>query len=144
MPTPPAPTGAHGMCIGHITTRKVNEMMTAEPENKLRIYTNNVARDVIYGYELSEAERAEFDYLDWSELDGDGWSRQFARYKGQIYDLGDFMTTSELSRGAGHNDLSQWDGYASDSYFSGIVIRYERDERGNLDSERVIFGWYCC
>jgi hypothetical protein len=32
-----------------------------------------------------------------------------------------------------------WDGYSSDSYFSGIVIKYPPDN----DYDFIIVGWYC-
>jgi hypothetical protein len=92
----------------------------------ITIRTNNVPRNPIYGYELSEKERKEFDYIDAEHFDG----HSFLRYKGELYDLSDFMRAREIS------ELSAWDGYASDSYFSGIVIKY-------VDNfERVIVGTY--
>jgi hypothetical protein len=91
-----------------------------------KIKTNNVPRDLVYGYELSEKERKDFDYIDAEHFDG----HSFMRYKGELYDLSDFMRTT---KGMG---LLDWDGYASDSHFSGIVIKY-------VDNfERVIVGTY--
>lgn len=104
----------------------------------LTVHTNNVTRDVIYGHELTEKERAEFDYLDWSQPDGDGWTHSFVRYNGQLYDLSEFMRTSELLS----PEMQNWDGYMSDSYFSGTLIRYARED-DRLDPERVVVGWYC-
>lgn len=40
-------------------------------------------------------------------------------------------------------DLQGWDGYVSDSYFSGMVVRFARDDRGHIDGERVTVGSYC-
>jgi hypothetical protein len=102
----------------------------------LRIITNNVPRDIIDAYELGADEQSEFDYLDWEAIKDGRDSASFFRYKGELHDLGEFLTTSELSRGAGHHDLSAWDGYQSDSFFSGLVVRY-------VDNfERVIIGTY--
>ena len=104
--------------------------------SELRIITNHVPRDVIYAHELSGAEQSEFDYIDWTAVENGETSPEFFRYKGELYDLGDFLTTSELSKGAGHHDLSAWDGYASDSFFSGIVVKFVED------FERVVVGRY--
>jgi hypothetical protein len=97
------------------------EVMTATVPC-ITIITNNVPRDVLYSHELPAKELAEFDYLDNPE------EASFFRYKGEVYDLGEFM------RGGG--ELSAWDGYQSDSYFSGILVKYAQD------NERVIVGRY--
>lgn len=100
----------------------------------LTITTNNVPRDVIDAYELSADERAEFDYIDWPAVDRGEDSASFIRYRGDLYDLGEFLTTTELHPGAGHHDLGAWDGYQSDTFFSGTVIRFVDD------CERVVVG----
>lgn len=96
--------------------------------NNLSIKTNNVPRDVVYGYELTETEAAEFDYME------DINEGSFARYKGVVYDLGDFMIVS----GSINENFPGWDGYASDSFFSGVLVKYT-----SKDFDQVVFGWYC-
>jgi hypothetical protein len=92
----------------------------------ITVKTNNVPRDLIYGHELSEKEAKEFDYIDSEDM----LSHQFFRFKGQVYDASDFMRATDIA------DLKGWDGYASDSYFSGTVIKF-------VDNfERVIVGTY--
>lgn len=92
----------------------------------IKIITNNVPRLALYGHELSNEEREEFDYIDPADFD----SHQFVRFKGNLYDLNDFLRATEMK------ELAGWDGYASDSYFSGTVIKY-------VDNfERVIIGTY--
>jgi hypothetical protein len=83
----------------------------------MQIRTNHVPRHVIYGYELSVKERAGFDYIAEDELD----ARSFVRYRGVVYDLGDFQTTRGLPT---DSPLGQWDGFQSDSFFSGVAVRY--------------------
>jgi hypothetical protein len=95
----------------------------------MEIITNNVPRFTIDAYELSEAERKEFDYLNWDKIERGEDSATFFRYKGQLYDLGEFMVTHDTSL------LNEWSGYSEDSFFSGIVIRY-------VDDESVIVGRY--
>lgn len=92
-----------------------------------KIKTNNVPRDLFYGHELNDKERKEFDYISDEDLS----SHEFFRYKGEVYDPSDFMRANEIS------DLKGWDGYASDSFFSGIVIKYA-DEY----CETIIVGTY--
>lgn len=88
----------------------------------LTIKTNKHWRSPIYGYELTDKERENFDYLD--DID----SQQFIRYRGWVYDLGEFMRTPNNEPARQElNELSGWDGYLSDSYFSGVVIRYSKD-----------------
>lgn len=95
----------------------------------MKIATNNIPRNVIYGFDLTEKQREEFDYLD------DVESGQFFAYKGQIYDLGEFMHV-DANREPCLSPLSGWSGYASESFFSGMVVKYVDD------FERVIVGTY--
>lgn len=98
--------------------------------SELKVITNNVPRDIVEGYELTPEERKEFDYVDFAAIEAGNDSASFFRYQGRVYDLGEFMTTS------GVEFPGRWDGYQSDSYFSGILVRYV-DE-----FERVIVGRY--
>jgi hypothetical protein len=104
----------------------------------IKITTNNVPRDVLSGHDLTAAERAEIGYRDWSEPDGDGWDGSYVRFKGCTYDLG-----GEVERVPdGMFGGEQWDGYKPESFFSGVLFRYERDERGAIDGERIICASY--
>lgn len=87
----------------------------------ITIKTNNVPRFVIDAYELTKKEQKEFDYLEWDKLETGEYSRSFFRFKGQLYDLGEFMRcpSTEWFKG--------WEGYFSDSAFSGILIKYTND-----------------
>jgi hypothetical protein len=100
---------------------------------KLTIVTNNVPRELLYWYELTGDEQNEFDWIETDEQD----QYEFFRYKGWTYCLADFMRIEH------HNDadFSAWDSYSNDSFFSGVLIKYPRDDWG-LDSERIIVGWY--
>jgi len=109
----------------------------------LTIVTNNVPREVLYGYELSAEERAEFDYIDWVAVEaGTGDIGEFVRYKGTLYDLGDVMSTREILASGEAGELRRWDGYVSDSYFSGVLFRWPREGLDGIDSEHVICGRY--
>ena len=78
---------------------------------------------MIYGYELTDKQKQDFDYLD--DID----SHDFVKYKDNIYDLSEFMIIEN------NDSLKDWDGYSSDSYFSGTLVKY-------IDSDTVIMGWY--
>ena len=91
----------------------------------LKIITNNQPRHTLDWYDLSPKEQKEFDYLK------DPEETTFFRYKGHIYDFGEMMRVSP-----DNEDMKDWDGYSSDSFFSGIVIKMR-----NRD-EKIIVGRY--
>lgn len=105
--------------------------------DEIRIITNNVPRHVLEAYELTAAERAEFDYIDWAAVDNGESSPEFIRYKGELYDLGDFMTTHDMPE---DDPLRAWSGYASDSFFSGVLVRWVFE--GEAYAEQVVMGRY--
>lgn len=100
---------------------------------------------VVYGWDLSEEERAEFDYI--ADSDHELWEEvpnQFFRYRGNVYDLGEFVRIVPQGATGGpfcHYDhtgaLKGWDGIATDSFFSGVVVKYVSDELLRV-------GLYCC
>jgi len=99
----------------------------------MKIITNNQYRDLINGYQLSDTEKQDFDYIDDDEIGG----HCFFKYKGFIYDPSEFMPTPHNEPARQElNELSAWDGYQSDSYFSGIVIKFD------ADYEQVKIGTY--
>lgn len=89
----------------------------------INIITNNKPRQLIYGYELTDKQKQDFDYID--DID----SHDFVKYKNNIYDLSEFMRVEN------NDSLKDWHGYSSDSFFSGTLVKY-------LDSDTVIMGWY--
>lgn len=116
----------------------------------IRIITNHVPRDVVSASEMSDELRAEFGIGPGShdEMTDDD-CRTFVRYRGDWYEIGDYVTTSPGPWNHGLPDVFRnWDGYASDSFFSGTVIRYAREDGTNVDGdarvdyERVIIGRY--
>jgi hypothetical protein len=98
----------------------------------MKVITNNKPRRIVYGFELSETERKEFDCLSEEELR----DRTFVKYKRQVYDLGDVMA---FRHGVDFlpPEFNGWQGYVGDSYFSGVVFRYPDN-----DCETVIVGRY--
>lgn len=109
----------------------------------MQIKTNNQPRPVVYWYELTDAERADLDYIDTDTARDD--FRGF-RYKGAVYDLGEFSairTRTQQAQRLHHtahtaeddSPLARWDGIQTDSYFSGTVVRY-----ADRDADAVIVG----
>ena len=92
----------------------------------ITVKTNNIPRDVVTGAQLDDREKAEFDYYTNDELE----NASFFRYKGGVYDIGEFLYTPE--------SLQPWQGHSPTTYFSGVVIRYTDD------MESVIVGVYWC
>ena len=94
----------------------------------LHIITNNQSRLLLDWDQLTLTEQAKFD--------GDQKYRHsdYFRYKGGVYDTADFLTTYDLSN---EHPFRGWDGYHNDSFFSGILVKYDK-----LDNDRVIVGMY--
>lgn len=111
----------------------------------MKIITNNKPRHLIYGYELTEEEYRDFDYL--GEYGSDEMQmEQFIRYKGELYYLGDFVRIEKPGESRNsftvidfNGNLKGWDGILTDSYFSGIVIKW-----ADSDFESVIVGHKTC
>ena len=97
----------------------------------MKIKTNNVPRDLLSGYELTAKEKEELDYIE----NIDDCFNQFFRYRGEIYDTQEFVRIerrSQLSNPFCHgvdddSQLLKWHGIQTDSFFSGVVIRYTED-----------------
>ena len=84
------------------------------------ITTNSVPRECIMGMHLlgslKQELMAQFDYLTPDEFD----EMEFFKYKGHWYSIGDFMCLDSSHPFS----TMQWDGYSSDSYFSGVLMKY--------------------
>jgi hypothetical protein len=94
------------------------------------ITTNGRKRPLICGSELSAEERKEYDYMTESDID----ENSFFRAYGRVFSLDEFMW---LDTGATISDHGYWQGYAGDSYFSGVLVHYVDYD------DCVIVAWYC-
>lgn len=94
-----------------------------------KIVTNNVPRDIVYGYDLTPKEREDFDWMSAEDLD----HASFFRYRGVVYALSEFMSTRGLPE---DSLLAKWHGHHADSHFSAVVVRYTSDH------EQVVVGLY--
>ena len=112
----------------------------------INIVTNNVPRDVISGYEMDpKILKKEFD-IDIEGMNddqiGDLCSMEFVKFRGVWYDLQDFITTRPGPWNHGlPEEFREWDVYSSDSFFSGVLLKYARED-DRIDHERVVLGTY--
>ena len=91
----------------------------------ITIITDNKPRYMIYGCELPEKVRSDYDYIDKEEFD----YHEFVKYKGNYYDVGDFERAGMMP------EFKGWAGYSGDSFFSGVLLKI-------VDRESVVMGRY--
>lgn len=93
----------------------------------MQIITNNRKRPLLALYELPPEVAKEFEYV----LPDDG-SCRFVKYSGCWYDTYDMQS---ITRELGFSQFKGWHGIASDTYFSGVLVRF-------VDDDEVIVGRY--
>ena len=106
----------------------------------MKITTDRRMRWLEPWYDLPEKWQKEFDYIK----PDDQYSPRFVKYKGQFYDAVDTqrITTEDASlmgwaiHVKPEEPLAAWHRIASDSYFSGMLFRFDED------FEKVIVGVY--
>jgi hypothetical protein len=90
----------------------------------VKVYTNNHHRQFIYYHNLPDKYKQQVE-SDYDYLGDDQKYDQWIIYREDLYHTSDFMSlhnqfhTSQAMR----DNFSTWDGYMSDSFFSGVVIR---------------------
>lgn len=94
----------------------------------MRIITNNVPRRLHLYAALPPSVQQEFFYIS---IEDD--LPRMVLYKGVWYDVADSQTPYTLPV---ENPLHQWDGFISDSFFSGVVFKYADD--GNVICGRFV------
>lgn len=118
------------------------------------IRTNGHARPLTYWHALPESAQRALDYArPESDDDDSGYSERFFLYRGEWYDVQDFVriesdaNPSGMRSPFGHvvaadSPLARWDGIATESHWSGVVVRYATDWDGQPDSSHVVVGYY--
>jgi hypothetical protein len=97
--------------------------------SEMTVKTNLVPRNMLYWDELSDKEKAEFDYMDKEDQE----TGNFVRYRGWVYDVGEFMRY-----GVEHKGII-WAGCEGDSYFSGTLIHLCKDNQDQV----IMARFYC-
>lgn len=87
----------------------------------MKIITNNQYRHILYFHELEQDEQDEFkDSYDTVQ------ESTFFRYRGNVYDLNDFLRVNNALNGKGVNhEMYGWDGYHNESFFSAVLVKYD-------------------
>jgi len=96
----------------------------------LEIITNNIPRNLLYPHELSEKDWEDTCYDEEDRQRAEQEGDTFIKYKNYVYSLADFMRVDDNSSFKG------WHGYLSETFFSGILIKYYED------TDQVILGRY--
>ena len=81
----------------------------------MKIISNNHWREFKYSFEVPT------DVIEWNDhLDEDTRNDGWINYRGHWYHISDFLRITNA-------DMSQWHGYNSDSFLSGVLIRFSED-----------------
>jgi hypothetical protein len=105
---------------------------------KMHIHTNRQPRPLLSFCELTLKEQSNFDYIEDPATDG---MNRFVRYRGWVYDTQDMLSVRHEHLNTDSDfihPLTEWDGYDSDTAFSGILLKYTDNY------ERVIMARYTC
>ena len=102
----------------------------------MKIVTNHHPRELLTVDQLPESEQHWFDYITGE----DRFSPRIVAYRGSFYDVNEYTYTSDQMR-IDHPEFAAWDGYQSDSYFSGTVVRWPVID-GRTDYESIVIGTY--
>jgi hypothetical protein len=89
--------------------------------SEIKIRTNRNWRKFKHRYEVpAKVLASQFDWTNEAHAEHGDYSDGFFEYRGCWYHLADFVR-------AGHDGFPGWDGYAGDSYFSGVLIKLSPD-----------------
>ena len=105
----------------------------------MNIITNRVPRPLQCLSDLPEKAREEFPYLGEAEA----YEPRLVCYRGVWYDVWDSMRCpgAEAPEATRHA-FAGWDGYISDSFFSGVLFRFADSSAAGGD--HVVVGRYYC
>jgi hypothetical protein len=86
----------------------------------MKIITNHKFREFLFGCEIADKKvRDEFDWMS----DEDFKEASFIRYRKNWYALSEFLCVQNEATG----DFAGWDGYMSDTFYSGVLIKFSSD-----------------
>lgn len=86
--------------------------------NQITVRSNFHHVPIIYGWQLSDKEKREFNY--YSSL-SDLHEASFFRYKGRVYNIEEFSIFQDKDR---PDVFKKWEAFSNDCFRSGLVIRY--------------------
>ncbi len=100
----------------------------------VKITTNNQPRLLLDFNQLTASEQEQVYDVYGQDILDDNFPTDYIRYRGEIYVWGCFES---LPLPTGTNPFPDWDGFMSDSFFSGVLVRLCPD-----DNDRVVMGSY--
>ncbi len=86
--------------------------------SELTIKTDYKWKNFLYGYELTEKEKTEFDWMNAEELD----TGNFFRYHKRVYSVNEFMNLGKESPFP-----KPWHGYHGEGFFCGVLLEISED-----------------
>jgi hypothetical protein len=105
----------------------------------MKIISNYHKRPLLYWWDLSDKEKLEFDWITDND-DNDPNDFTFFRYKDWVYCLSEFLRYPSIW-GSLPEVFKDWDSYISDTFFSGILIKFPDPDNWDTDNG-IIVGWY--
>jgi hypothetical protein len=110
--------------------------------DEIKIVTDNKPRELKCFMDLSERERADFDYIK----DAEFYDQRFVRYKGHWYDVNDTQRICAEPYARHMFDFcvnpdhpfAKWNCITSETFFSGVLFRWGKEYA------HVVVGSYCC
>ena len=101
---------------------------------ELEIITNHHPRELLSMWEMPKDVLPQFDYIDGDDDQGP----RFFRYKGDYYDTHEFCWVG--AHGGTNPEWCAWDGYQSDTFFSGLLVKYVQD---GFDDMIIVAQYFC-
>lgn len=89
---------------------------TDERGNTITVVTDNKWKEIIYFEDLPKRWQREYDWA--------GEGSMFFKFRNYYYALGNFMAFRPAITDK-RDPMYGWDGYAGDSYFSGMLVKFD-------------------
>jgi hypothetical protein len=109
--------------------------------DNVTIITNNHKHPLLYFWELSEywqkKAKKEYDWALEKSKDPYDCEYRFFVYRNWLYILDDFERV-EHDRLPTQSFLQEYDAYSSDSFFSGVMIKFPIEDWGETDTDNLL------
>lgn len=109
----------------------------ATPDGSVTIKSNGRERELLALWQLPAGiAESEFDYVDSDPAGTEFATPRFFQFRGSWYDVND-----GFERTNSHGHYADWDGIQTQSYFDAVLIRYAREDNGELNVDYVVVGY---
>lgn len=134
--------------VNNIVINRTIKIQVPKSKQKRGQFLRYSVQPTIQPYELSLEELKEFDYLIDGESTEEKWydsGAMFFKYRDEIYDISNFVSIvhpgttdpNSFCHFDHSNTFKNWDGIATDSFFSGVVIKF-------IDNETLRVATFVC